>query len=176
MRVAFAALVACALFSCQDPQVKKKLRDEACTRNLDCAFGLECVDSAGLAAAAAAADGGSAGGARTCQFKSFGDCEGDGKLPGPDGEPQCLNTYKCRAGHCTVQCAGHSDCKADEVCKVGICQKGSTVHSNCYDNRDCPYPETCYYGQCVSNAPIARCGTDLDCQGASSHCINGICQ
>ena len=52
---------------------------------------------------------------------------------GPDGQPQCLHSYKCRDGHCTVQCAGHKDCKGGEVCKVGICQKGGAVAS-CYEN------------------------------------------
>jgi Cys-rich repeat protein len=157
------------LAACQNPgDVKKKMRDEACTRNLDCAYGLECV------VPSAQADGGQAAGGRTCQFHSFGDCEGDGTQPGPDGQPQCLNTYRCRDGHCTVQCAGHKDCKEGEVCKVGICQKGGTVAS-CYDNRDCIYPEACYYGQCVTRPPPTRCGSDLDCP-AGNRCTNGICQ
>ena len=98
--------------------------------------------------------------------------EGDGT--GPDGQPQCLSSYRCREGHCTVQCAGHKDCKGGEVCKVGICQKGGAVAS-CYENRDCIYPETCYYGQCVAPPPTTRCSSDLDCP-VGNRCINGLCQ
>jgi len=147
--------------------VKKKLRDEACGKNVDCAFGLECVP--------ASSDGGVApGAARTCQYHSFGDCEGDGSQPGPDGQPQCLHSYKCRDGHCTVQCAGHKDCKQGEVCKLGICYAGNTVAS-CTDNRDCRFPESCYYGQCVPRPAPTRCSSDLDCP-SGSRCTNGVCQ
>ncbi|HEY4771147.1 MAG TPA: hypothetical protein VIH51_11000 [Myxococcales bacterium] len=165
----FLLAAACALAACQGQgELKKKMRDDACTKNLDCAYGLECVP-------AAAVDGGPVAGAgRTCQFHSFGDCEGDGTQPGPDGQPQCLHSYKCRDGHCTVQCAGHKDCKGGEVCKVGICQKGGAVAS-CYENRDCIYPETCYYGQCVAPPPTTRCSSDLDC-AVGNRCINGLCQ
>ena len=156
-----------ALLACQSELVKK-MRDQACAKNLDCAYGLECVEGAALA------DGGVASG-RTCQFHSFGDCEGDGTQPGPDGQPQCLNSYRCRNGHCTVQCAGHKDCKEGEVCKVGLCSKGGSAVANCYDNKDCPWPETCYYGQCVTRAPSARCSTDLDCP-SGSRCMSGVCQ
>jgi len=150
-------------------ELKKKMRNDACTKNLDCAYGLECVTGAVLP------DGGSAGTARTCQFHSFGDCEGDGTQPGPDGQPQCLNSYKCRDGHCTVQCASHNDCRGGEVCKVGLCQKGGSAVASCTDNRDCSFPETCYYGQCVTRAPSTRCSSDLDCP-AGNRCTNGICQ
>jgi hypothetical protein len=150
-------------------ELKKKMRNDACARNLDCAYGLECV------AGATQADGGPAGTASTCQFHSFGDCEGDGRQPGPDGQPQCLNSYRCRDGHCTVQCASHKDCKEGEVCKVGLCQRGGSAVASCTDNRDCSFPETCYYGQCVTRAPATRCTSDLDCQ-AGSRCTNGICQ
>ena len=169
MRHALLAL-ALTLLACQGQgELKKKLRDEACTRNLDCAYGLECV------AATAQADGGAAPAARTCQFHSFGDCEGDGTQPGPDGQPQCLDSYRCRDGHCTVQCAGHRDCKGGEVCKVGICQKGGSAVASCTDHRDCIWPETCYYGQCVTRAPSTRCSSDLDCP-SGSRCTNGVCQ
>jgi len=155
------------LGACQSQaELKKKMRDDACTKNLDCAYGLECV------AGAALADGGTSS-ARTCQFHSFGDCEGDGSQPGPDGQPQCLHSYKCRDGHCTVQCAGHKDCKQGEVCKVGLCQRGGAVAS-CYDTRDCIYPERCYYGQCVASPPPTRCTSDLDCP-AGGRCTNGTC-
>jgi hypothetical protein len=159
------------LAACQDNQPKLKTREDACAKNKDCLYGLDCVDQA---AAPALADGGVATG-KTCQFHSFGDCEGDGSQPAPDGQPQCLNSYKCRDGHCTVQCAGHKDCKEGEVCKVGLCQKGGSANSTCYDNRDCPYPETCYYGQCVTRTQNQRCNSDLDC-GPGYRCINAVCQ
>jgi hypothetical protein len=167
-RAVVALLLAAAACQSQS-ELKKKMRDDACAKNLDCAFGLECIEGAKLA------DGGIAAPGKTCQYHSFGDCEGDGTQPGPDGQPQCLNTYRCRDNHCTVQCAGHQDCKEGEVCKVGICSKGGNVASSCYDNRDCLYPETCYYGQCVTRAPATRCTTDLDCT-AGSRCLNGVCQ
>lgn len=173
-RLLLACLVlACA---CDQSEVRKKLRDERCARNLDCAYGLECVDAAGVSAAVARPDAGTpASPGKTCQFKSFGDCEGDGTQAAADGQPQCLSSYRCRAGHCTVQCAGHADCKPGEVCKVGMCQGGANVRGTCYDNRDCPYPETCFYGQCVTRTPAMRCVSDLDCAGGM-RCINGACQ
>ncbi len=168
MRRTFLA-IALALAACSSQsELNKKMRDDACKRNIDCAYGLECVEGAALA------DGGVASG-HTCQFHSFGDCEGDGTQPGPDGQPQCLNPYRCRAGHCTVQCAGHKDCKEGEVCKVGLCQKGGNAVASCSSNQDCLWPETCYYGQCVTRAPVTRCTNDLDCP-ASNRCINGVCQ
>lgn len=148
--------------ACPDAEPRLRQRNDACTKNRDCTYGLDCVEVAGA-------------GKKTCQYHSFGDCEGDGSQPAPDGEPQCLNSYKCRDGHCTVQCAGHKDCKEGEVCKVGLCQKGHNANAQCYDNRDCPYPETCAYGQCVTHAPSERCVSDLDC-GAGLRCINAVCQ
>ena len=162
--------------ACDQSDVKKQARDQKCTRNLDCAYGLDCVDAAGVSSAAARPDGGTmATSGKTCQYHSFGDCEGDGTQPGPDGQPQCLNSYRCRSGHCTVQCAGHGDCKQGEVCKVGMCQGGANARGTCYDSRDCPYPETCFYGQCVTRTPSVRCVSDLDCS-AGMRCINSVCQ
>ena len=167
-QAAVAALF--ALAACQGQgELKKKMRNDACTRNFDCAYGLECVEGSGPA------DGGVAVKGRTCQFQSFGDCEGDGMQPGADGQPQCLNSYRCRDGHCTVQCAGHKDCKEGEVCKVGICHKGGSTVASCTDNRDCIYPEACYYGQCVTRPPALRCSSNLDCP-ADHRCVNGVCQ
>ena len=153
--------VFCALLlaACADAEPKLKQRDQACVKNRDCTYGLDCVDAAGK---------------KTCQYHSFGDCEGDGTQPAPDGQPQCLPGTKCRDGHCTVQCAGHKDCKEGEVCKVGLCQKGQNANAQCYDNRDCPYPQTCAYGQCVTRTP-ERCVSDLDCP-SGSRCINAVCQ
>lgn len=162
-------LVALLAAACQDSQPKLRARDEACKRNRDCLYGLDCVE------ATAPADGGAQAAGKTCQFHSFGDCEGDGSQPAPDGQPQCLTSYKCREGHCTVQCASHKDCSGDEACKVGLCQKGGNATASCYDNRDCPYPESCYYGQCVTRTQNQRCVSDLDC-GPGYRCINALCQ
>ena len=155
-----------ALAACVDRN-NKKLRDDVCKKNIDCAFGLECLEGG------TQADGGLTTG-KTCQFHSFGDCEGDGTQPGLDGQPQCLRSYKCRDSHCTVQCAGHKDCKENEVCRVGQCQKGGNSKSTCYETRDCAYPQVCQYGQCVLNV-ASRCTTDLDCP-SGSRCVNAVCQ
>jgi hypothetical protein len=165
---ALAALAIFAAAACNSDQIKKKLRDDQCKKNIDCAFGLECIDGA------TQADGGVSTG-KTCQYHSFGDCEGDGSSLGPDGQPQCLHTYKCRENHCTIQCAGHLDCKEGEVCnRFGTCVKGANQKFACYDTRDCAYPQVCTFGQCVLNT-VARCATDLDC-GGGARCINATCQ
>jgi hypothetical protein len=185
--VAFGVAVG---FACAGPSTNKKGLSGDCTRNLDCAYGLECVpagtpgpsDSAGVAATI---DGGPAQGAKKCQWKSFGECEGsdmgaDGGIasappPGAAGQ-QCLPGYRCREGKCTVMCAGTGDCHQGEVCKIGVCQRSSgQANAQCYDNRDCPWPETCFYGQCVVRTESLRCASDLDCQ-AGFRCLNGICQ
>jgi hypothetical protein len=177
VRCAPALALLGALLACQD-ELKLQKREEPCTKNRDCLYGLDCADAPLLAdggVAIAITDGGVARTVKTCQFHSFGDCEGDGSQPAPDGQPQCLNSYKCRDGHCTVQCTAHKDCKEDEICKIGLCQKGKNANARCYDNRDCPYPETCYYGQCVTRTQNQRCYSDLDC-GVSTRCINSVCQ
>ncbi|HYR20867.1 MAG TPA: hypothetical protein VEQ15_15330 [Myxococcales bacterium] len=159
---------------------RKGIKD-ACTRNLDCAYGLECVDESGAPMAAAGEDAGR-GKARTCQWKSFGDCDVSESADGgttptaAQGGQQCLAGYKCREGKCTVMCAGNKDCREGETCKIGICQRQSGGQlAQCFDNRDCPWPETCYYGQCVTRTEGVRCQSDLDCH-AGFRCINGICQ
>ena len=168
MRLLLCAVLLAA--ACNETQPKLKLRDEACAKNRDCAYGLDCAD------AVAPADGGVlVKPGKTCQFHSFGECEGDGSQPAPDGEPQCLHSYKCRDGHCTVQCAGHKDCKQGEICKIGVCQKGGNANAQCTDNRDCPYPQTCEYGQCVTRSAAERCVSDLDCP-SGMRCMNAVCQ
>ena len=174
MRFALCAALLAALCACQDPQPKLKAREEACAKNRDCSYGLDCVDAV-APLAASGADGGVARPGKTCQFHSFADCEGDGSQDATDGRPQCLNSYKCREGHCTVQCAGHKDCKEGEVCKVGLCTKGGNASAQCFDNRDCPYPDSCYYGQCIVRTQNQRCNSDLDC-GPGYRCMNAVCQ
>ena len=43
MKVSVLAATFLVLACSGQMEVKKKLRDEACTKNLDCAYGLECV-------------------------------------------------------------------------------------------------------------------------------------
>jgi Cys-rich repeat protein len=155
-------LVLALALGCEGSRINKQALDEGCQRNVDCLYGLECVE---------APAGQKAG--KTCQFKSFGDCDQDGAAP--SGQQQCLSGQKCRDGRCTVQCAAHKDCKEGEVCKIGVCQKGGRLSQQCLENRDCPWPETCFYGQCVTRSEALRCQTDLDC-GVGSRCMNGRCQ
>lgn len=165
------ALLVAALFgslACeQQGRNTRKQRDQACTRNLECAYGLECADATTLV------DGGPAAAAKTCQLKSFGDCEGDGNAN--PTQPQCLSGTRCKDNHCVVQCVAKADCKEGEVCRVGVCVKGGNANAQCYDNRDCAWPETCFYGQCVTRTEAMRCNSDLDC-GQTFRCINGLCQ
>jgi hypothetical protein len=168
VKLACAALLSlAALAACSDSQPKLKQRDQACEKQRDCTYGLDCADFP------VAQDGGVIA-AKTCQFHSYADCEGDGSQPAADGQPQCLTSYKCRDGHCTVQCAGDRDCKAGEVCRVGLCRPGGGAKATCLDNRDCPYPQVCYFGQCVVRSFAQRCVSDLDCP-FGSRCINAVC-
>ena len=86
----------------------------------------------------------------------------------------CLSGQKCRDGHCTVECTGPAECKEGQICRIGVCVKGGRNLSQCYDNRDCVWPETCYYGQCVTRTDAFRCNSDLDC-GVGYRCVNGRC-
>lgn len=184
--VLFAVALGVALgFACSGPGSNKKGLKGECQKNLDCGYGLECVPAGAPTPAensgVAAVDAGQAQGPKTCQWKSFGDCDSSAEVDG--GVPaaaatgqQCLPGYRCREGKCTVMCAGSGDCRQGEVCKVGVCQRsGGQAGVQCYDNRDCPWPETCFYGQCVVRTETLRCSSDLDCQ-AGFRCINGICQ
>ena len=157
---------------------------DQCSKNLDCNYGLECVSPEGSAAAASDSDAAIVQGNRTCQYKSFGDCDssaGDSDGGGvaaaaQTSGQQCLSGYRCREGHCTVMCAGAKDCRNGEVCRIGVCQRTSSKAGvQCYDNRDCPWPETCFYGQCVMRPEGGRCQSDLDCQ-SGFRCTNGLCQ
>jgi hypothetical protein len=170
-------------YACATPGNTKKGIAQACSKNLDCNYGLECVAAEGTAAGADT-DAAVTKGPRTCQYKSFGDCDSSAGDTDGGGVPaaaqtsgqQCLSGYRCRDGRCTVMCAGEKDCQKGEVCRIGICQRtGGRAGAQCYDNRDCPWPETCFYGQCVMHAQGGRCQSDLDCQ-SGFHCINGTCQ
>lgn|GEM_PF-1412723 len=197
------AFALAAFAGCNSSSLKKKGYADKCGRNLDCAYGLECAPGIPALAAAdggapvdggvasadagagagqaptavaaipAEADGGLQQAVKSCQWKTFGDCDGEGVTA--TGERQCLSGQKCRDNKCTVQCAAPGDCKAGEVCKVGACQKGAGSRAQCYDNRDCVWPDTCFYGQCVTRTETLRCQTDLDC-GVGYRCINSRCQ
>jgi hypothetical protein len=132
---------------------KKQQLDEKCESGRECQYGLECR-------------------ARTCQFIVFSDCEGEGR--NPNGQPQCLSGHRCRDGHCTVECAGTSDCKEGETCRIGACQNGGQASRLCYDNRDCTWPEICFSGQCATRTDAFRCVSDLDC-GLGFRCLSGRC-
>jgi hypothetical protein len=182
-----ALLASCAVgialaWGCASPSNTKKIVAEECSKNLDCAYGLECVAPEG-SAAGADSDAAIVQGRRTCQYKSFGECDTPPDADG-GGVPaaaqtsgqQCLPGYRCRDGRCTVMCAANKDCRDGEACRIGVCQRtGGRAAAMCYDNRDCPWPETCFYGQCVMSAQGGRCQSDLDCQ-ANFHCVNGLCQ
>lgn len=124
-----------------------------CTKNRDCAYGLECRDN------------------KTCQYIAFADCDAEAVA---QGKPACLNGQKCRDGKCTVFCASNSECK-DGVCKVGVCVVTGKDLRQCLDNRDCVWPESCFHGQCVTHTDAFKCQTDLDC-GLGYHCLNYRCQ
>ena len=167
--------------ACASGQTKKGLKD-SCTRNLDCAYGLECVDASGTAVASTEGEDAGKPVARSCQWKSFGDCDttespDGGTVPASaQGGQQCLAGYRCREGKCTVACVADPDCRQNEKCRIGVCQRtGGGQSGQCFDNRDCPWPEVCYYGQCVTSSQGLRCQSDLDCH-AGARCINGICQ
>jgi hypothetical protein len=152
------AVLAAVLFgaavgwACAPVLPKRAAPGEACEKPKDCVYGTECRE-------------------KKCQFIAFADCEGDTTAA---GAPTCLSGQKCREGHCTVQCVNVGECKAGEVCRVGVCAKGVKDLRQCQDNRDCPWPETCYYGQCVTKTDAFRCQSDLDC-GVGYRCLNGRC-
>src|SRR5437763_1621609 len=141
-----AALGVALGVACASGNTRKALKD-ACTRNLDCAYGLECVDASGTPVASAEDAGKNV--ARTCQWKSFGDCDvpesadggpsGGTAAAGAPGGQQCLAGYKCREGKCTVMCAGDKDCRQGEPCKIGLCQRQSGgARAQWFDNRGRP--------------------------------------
>jgi hypothetical protein len=131
---------------------KKAGPGEQCAKPKDCVYGTECRE-------------------KQCALISFSDCDGDTT---PSGGSQCLSGQKCRDGHCTVQCVGTAECKEGQVCRIGVCVKGNKDLRQCSDNRDCPWPETCFYGQCATRSDGFRCVSDIDC-GAGYRCVNGRC-
>ena len=172
--------------------LRKSVGDPCASTVKDCAYGLECrvplpsepkpvqLDGGPLAedagwpselarnAAATEPDGGPA---RRCEYTFFAECGED-----PNG-PQCLSGQKCREGHCTVMCATDVECGENAICKIGICQRKRSALTQCYDNRDCLWPESCFHGQCVTRTDAYRCNNDFDCPTAYGYrCINGRCQ
>jgi len=158
-----------ALAACQGQgELKKKMRDDACTKNLDCAYGLECVPTA-------AADGGTVAGAgRTCQFHSFGDCEGEWDAAGARRAAAMLALVQVPDGHCTVQCAGHKDCKGGEVLQGRHLPEGGRGGELLREPR-LHLPGNLLLRTVRDAPPATRCSSDLDCP-VGNRCINGLCQ
>jgi len=103
---------------------------------------------------------------KRCQYAMYAECTEE------QGSPQCLSGQKCREGHCTVQCAIDAECGEGGLCRIGVCTRKRTSLTQCYDNRDCRWPESCFHGQCVTRTDAFRCNTDLDC-GFGYRCLNG---
>ena len=179
--------------ACAAPQRLRKLVGEPCaSTRQDCSYGLECrvplsaeprpslpdggvvppdagpppLPSSLALTATAQPDGGPL---KRCQYGLFAECSEE------PGGPQCLSGQRCREGHCTVQCAWDGECGPEAVCRVGVCQRKRSTLAQCFDNRDCRWPENCFNGQCVTRTDAFRYNTDLDC-GIGYRCINGRCQ
>jgi hypothetical protein len=168
--------------------LRKQVGDPCISTRQDCSYGLECrvpmaneprptqldggafAPDAGYFAATAGptteADGGPL---KRCQYQLYAECTED------PGGPQCLSGQRCREGHCTVMCASDVECGEGGLCRIGVCQRKRSALTQCYDNRDCTWPDTCFHGQCVTRTDAFRCSTDLDC-GLGYRCINGRCQ
>ncbi len=187
------AVVAIGAFAaCTATRFSRKTVGEPCTSTRqDCAYGLECrvpgsaelrptqldggplPEDAGASFALASVGGQEPDGGqlKRCEYATFADCSED-----PAG-PQCLSGQKCREGKCTVMCAADAECGPNAQCKIGVCQRTKGALTQCYDNRDCLWPESCFHGQCVVRTEAFRCNTDLDCPTAYGYrCINGRCQ
>lgn len=144
------ALAALSLGGCTVPT--KADVNTACENTRQCAFGLECRQ-------------------KTCQYIAFSDCDPEALS---QGRQPCLNGEKCRDGKCTVFCTSNQECEKG-LCKVGVCVVNKGDLRQCYDNRDCIWPESCFHGQCVTKTDAFRCASDLDC-GVGFRCVNQRCQ
>jgi hypothetical protein len=182
------------IIACTATRFSRRTVGETCTSTRqDCAYGLECrvpqaneirpslfdggalpEDAGAAIAGALASQGGTeadGGVIKRCEYAVFNDCSED-----PTG-PQCLSGQRCRDGKCTVMCASDAECGPNAQCKIGVCQRTRSQLTQCYDNRDCPWPESCFHGQCVVRTEAFRCNSDLDCPTAYGYrCINGRCQ
>ncbi len=182
--LAVAVVAACTASTLQ----RKRVGDPCQSSRADCSFGLECRVPSATDPRATTLDGGSlpadaglvvqadaqsmqsdGGPQRRCEYLFYAECSDEA------GGPQCLSGQKCREGHCTVQCATDLECGEGGLCKIGVCQRKKTQLTQCYDNRDCAWPDTCFHGQCVTRTDAYRCNTDLDC-GLGYRCLNGRCQ
>jgi hypothetical protein len=184
-----ATLAVAALWgACASAGPRRKTIGDPCrsTRE-DCGYGLECrvplenepkpalIDGGAVPAAPAQAqstpaEGSSDGGPiRRCQYALYAECSTE------PGGPQCLSGQRCRDGQCTVMCAVDAECGEGGTCRIGVCTRKRSALTQCYDNRDCQWPDTCFHGQCVTRTDAFRCNTDLDC-GYGYRCLNGRCQ
>ena len=165
--------------------LRKTVGDPCRSTRQDCGYGLECrvplpnepkpalfdggivsLPDAGPVSPDFETDGGPQ---KRCQYTLYAECSDE------PGGPQCLSGQKCREGHCTVQCAADAECGQGGLCRIGVCARARTALTQCYDNRDCRWPESCFHGQCVTRTDAFRCNTDLDC-GYGYRCLNGRCQ
>jgi hypothetical protein len=191
--VAAVAVVVALWGACASTGPKRKAIGDPCTSTReDCGYGLECrvpmenepkpmlPDGGPLPAVATSstptatpaglqATAPDAGPVKRCQYAIYAECSSE------PGGPQCLSGQKCRDGHCTVMCSIDAECGEGGLCRIGLCQKKRSALTQCYDNRDCSWPDTCFHGQCVTRTDAFRCQTDLDC-GYGYRCLNGRCQ
>ena len=183
---ASAALVALWGACAARGPLRKTIADPCRSTREDCGYGLECrvplanepkpalIDGGvvtlpnndGGVLATAQEDGGVI---KRCQYAIYAECTEE------QGGPQCLSGQRCREGHCTVQCAADAECGPGVLCRIGVCVRKRSALTQCYDNRDCHWPESCFHGQCVTRTDAFRCNTDLDC-GYGYRCLNGRCQ
>jgi hypothetical protein len=190
LAVAAAGLLLGVFAACTASRMTRKTVGDPCeSTRKDCAYGLECRVPLASEPKLTALDGGvlvlpdggsleqslsdatapDGGQLKRCEYTFFAECSED------PGGPQCLSGQKCREGHCTVQCAADLECGAEAICRIGVCQRKRSALTQCYDNRDCRWPDTCFHGQCVTRTDAFRCNSDLDC-GLGYRCINGRCQ
>jgi len=189
MKRAFAAAAVSIgiIWACASGRPSRRIIGEECeTTRKDCSYGLECrvplageprptmldggpLPDAGPIQAAGPVSLPDGGVLKRCQYAFFADCSDE------PGGPACLSGQKCREGKCTVMCASDAECGDSAICRIGVCQRKRGAASQCVDNRDCFWPESCFHGQCVVRTDAFRCNSDLDCP-YGYRCLNGRCQ
>jgi len=107
--------------------------------------------------------------AKTCQFKSFGDCEGEGVGRRPAAVPLRQKSATAIAP-CSAPAQG---LQAGRVLQGGRLPEGASGMSQCYDNATAPGRDL-LLRQCVT-AP-RRSLPDRSRLWDGYRCINGVCQ